>query len=379
MITSLSDRESYPCLEKFTYLNQASLGLISSECIKEMTNFLNQTARFGNIHISDEDELDIVDKLRITASKLLRCPSNQTAVLSSASEILNQIPYIIKPSKKSEILLLKNDFPAVTRPWLKYAKDQSCSINFIEENLKSDITDEVLKNITSKTSVIAISLIQYSTGTKINLDILSKEAKSKGIKLVIDVTQALGAIPIFADKWDADFLVSSGYKWLGGHGGVGLAYVSKYSLKSDPFNAGWMGAPNPFNMIYDKCDYSRDSKSYTQSTMSYVSIIGLKKSIEELIKLNPFKIEKHSKKLSKFLISRINQKKWKVSQNNKTFNNSNHIISFQSKSNILEPSIILKRLKKNKIICSLRNKKIRLSIAHFNNQKDIENLLETLN
>jgi len=182
MITSLSDRESYPCLEKFTYLNQASLGLISSECIKEMTNFLNQTARFGNIHISDEDELDIVDKLRNTASKLLGCPSNQTAVLSSASEILNQIPYIIKPSKKSEILLLKNDFPAVTRPWLKYAKEQSCSINFIEENLKSDITDEVLKNITSKTSVIAISLIQYSTGTKINLDILSKEAKSKGIE-----------------------------------------------------------------------------------------------------------------------------------------------------------------------------------------------------
>ena len=46
---------------------------------------------------------------------------------------------------------------------------------------------------------------------------------------------------------------------------------------------------------------------------------------------------------------------------------------------MLDPSIILKRLKKNKIICSLRNKKLRLSIAHFNNQKDIENLLETLN
>ena len=107
MITSLSDRESYPCLEKFTYLNQASLGLISSECIKEMTNFLNQTARFGNIHISDEDELNIVDKLRNTASKLLGCTPNQTAVLSSASEILNQIPYILKPPQNSEIILLK--------------------------------------------------------------------------------------------------------------------------------------------------------------------------------------------------------------------------------------------------------------------------------
>ena len=379
MITSLSDRESYPCLEKYTYLNQASLGLISSGCIEEMTNFLNQTARFGNIHISDEDELQIIEKLRNISAKLLGCNPNQTAVISSASEILNQIPYILKPPQNSEIILLKNDFPAVTRPWLKYAKDQSCYINFIKENLKVDITEEVLKNINPKTSVIAMSLIQYSTGTKINLDILSKEAKSKGIKLIIDITQAFGALPIFAAKWDADFLVSSGYKWLGGHGGVGLAYISKYLLETDPFNAGWMGAPNPFNMVYNKCNYSKDSKSYTQSTMSYVSIIGLKKSIEELIKLNPFKIEKHSKKLSKFFISRINQKKWKVFQNKKTSNNSYHIISFQSKSNMIEPSTIFKRLKKNKIICSIRNKKIRLSLAHFNNQQDIENLLEILN
>ena len=91
MISSLSDRESYPCLEKFTYLNQASLGLISSECIKEMTNFLNQTARFGNIHISDEDELYIVNKHRNIAAKLLGCKPNQTAVLSSASEILSDL------------------------------------------------------------------------------------------------------------------------------------------------------------------------------------------------------------------------------------------------------------------------------------------------
>ena len=45
----------------------------------------------------------------------------------------------------------------------------------------------------------------------------------------------------------------------------------------------------------------------------------------------------------------------------------------------LPSKLDIERLKKNKIICSLRNKKLRLSIAHFNNQKDIENLLETLN
>ena len=42
-------------------------------------------------------------------------------------------------------------------------------------------------------------------------------------------------------------------------------------------------------------------------------------------------------------------------------------------------TVVLGDLKKNKIICSIRNKKIRLSLAHFNNQQDIENLLEILN
>ena len=64
MICSLSNRKSYGCLKKFTYFNQASLGLISGSSIKKMTKFLNNIARFGNIYISDEDELCLVDKLR---------------------------------------------------------------------------------------------------------------------------------------------------------------------------------------------------------------------------------------------------------------------------------------------------------------------------
>ena len=39
MIYSLSNRKSYGCLKKFTYFNQASLGLISDSSSKKMTNF----------------------------------------------------------------------------------------------------------------------------------------------------------------------------------------------------------------------------------------------------------------------------------------------------------------------------------------------------
>ena len=379
MICSLSNRKSYGCLKKFTYFNQASLGLISDASTKKMTDFINNIARFGNIYISDEDELHLVDKLRKNASILLGGQTEQTAVLSSASELLSQIPYILKPSQKSEILLIETDFPAVTRPWLQYCKNHNCSVKFIKENPEEDLTDKVISNISTDTSIIALSFIQYSTGTKLDADIISKIAKAKGIKLVIDITQALGAVPIFAEKWNADFLVSSGYKWLGGHGGVSLAYLSKDILNKNPLNAGWMGAPNPFKMEPAKCEYFRNAKSYTQSTMSYVSIVGLDKSIKEIIKLNPSKIENHSKKISTYLMKNINKKKWQIYHNEKNINKSFHIIAIKPKSKHLEPIKVFKKLKKKNVICSLRDNRLRLSIAHFNNQKDINHLLGILN
>ena len=177
MIWSLSNRKSYDCLKKFTYFNQASLGLISASSTKKMTDFLNKIARFGNIYISDEDELYLVNKLRKNASILLGGQTKQTAVLSSASEMLSQIPYILKP-QKSKILLIETDFPAVTRPWLQYCKNNNCSVKFIKENPDEDLTYKVISKISTDTSIIALSLIQYSTGTKLDVEMISKIANS---------------------------------------------------------------------------------------------------------------------------------------------------------------------------------------------------------
>ena len=91
-------------------------------------------------------------------------------------------------------------------------------------------------------------------------------------------------MPIDTDSYGADVLVCSGYKWLGGHGGVGLAAISSEVLKEDPVMAGWMGASNPFDMQPKKLLYAEDARKFTQSTMSYISIKGLETAIKEIIK-----------------------------------------------------------------------------------------------
>ena len=66
-----------------------------------------------------------------------------------------------------------------------------------------------------------------------------------GAKLVVDVTQAAGAIPVCVQEWDADLVVCSGYKWLGGHGGIAFASFSDALLEKQPPFIGWFGGGRP--------------------------------------------------------------------------------------------------------------------------------------
>ena len=67
---------------------------------------------------------------------------------------------------------------------------------------------------------------------------LRTATKAVGAKLVFDVTQAAGVVQISVRKWKADLLVCSGYKWLGGHGGIAFAIFSDALLSTLTLLAG---------------------------------------------------------------------------------------------------------------------------------------------
>ena len=68
MIKSLSLRSNFKTLESVTYLNQASLGLISEKTSSAMHEFLDNIGKHGNVKMSDQDEVNYFDELRNTAS-----------------------------------------------------------------------------------------------------------------------------------------------------------------------------------------------------------------------------------------------------------------------------------------------------------------------
>ena len=144
MINSLSLRSNYKTLKKFTYLNQASLGLVSEKTATSMIEFLNEIAKHGNAHMSDQEEVNFFQTLRNTCCRLFNCNSRNRAIMSSASELLNQLPYLLDLKKGSKVVLVKSDFPALFRPWQAFSEKNKLKTHFVDENLNIDLTSSIL-------------------------------------------------------------------------------------------------------------------------------------------------------------------------------------------------------------------------------------------
>ncbi|MBT4520319.1 MAG: aminotransferase class V-fold PLP-dependent enzyme [Halieaceae bacterium] len=376
MISSLSDRSHYSCLADYRYLNQASLGLIGQPAVVAMHKYFDDIGRHGNLYMSDTEELAFLASLRVVGAAVMNCPMQQLAIMFSSGEMCSQLPYLLQPRPGSKILAVSTDFPSLTRPWIAYSQSHDIDLRFVDEQPDQDLTQTLIQNIDEQTAVVAVSYVQFSTGTRTDIYRLREATQKVGARLVVDATQAAGAIPIDATGWQADVVVSSGYKWLGGHGGVALAVICPELLERTPPAPGWMGALDPFELQATQLSLANDARRYTQSTMSYISIEGLRVALGELLAMGVENIEAHSRSLATLLLGELEDSGWTPYRPLDDKAASAHLMTFSHPSADVESTV--KCLRDANILCGSRNGRLRVSISHYNDEEDIRLCARTL-
>ena len=341
-----------------------------------MHDFLENVARHGNCKMSDSDETAYLQSLRERAAKLLNGEKARIAVVAGASEILGQLPFLLEPGPDQNILAVSTDFPAITRPWLRLATLKGFSIRFVDDSPEQDLTDSLIQAMDENTAVVAVGSVQYATGTVVDIDRLSRVTAQAGARLIVDATQGAGAMPVDADAWDADVVVASGYKWLGGHGGVALAVLSPHLLRQVPPLPGWMGAPDPFDFDATTVPFADDARRYTQSTMSYISVTGLTAALDQLLSLGIDQVAAHAGKLAGILIDGVARYGWQPFRPPGDAAACAHIISLARPGQDTEA--VLLELRRQNIVCGSRAGRIRISLAPYNDERDVIAVIESI-
>jgi selenocysteine lyase/cysteine desulfurase len=155
-----------------------------------------------------------------------------------------------------------------------------------------------------------------------------------------------------------------------------LAAVSESLLKQLPILPGWMGASDPFDFDAKSLSFASDARRFTQSTMSYVSIAGLTVSIEELLSLGENQIETHARQLAAMLVDGAHEYGWEPFHDVHGVPASPHIVSLAHSRQSARDTV--EKLRDQRIICSARGERVRVSLAPYNDAGDVMKLLQAL-
>lgn len=373
---SLISRDHYAALARCTYLNQAALGLIPMPAVEAMHAFLERTAQFGNLYLSDEQEAATLDDLRAAGAAMLGAPAGAVAVVGGASEALGQVASLLEP-RAGTVVLVSSDFPSVTYPWLVLAERHPIALRFVDDRGDRDLTEALMDAIDRDTVVVSFSAVQYATGSVIDTEQVVRHAHEAGARVIADVTQLAGAGPVDMRAWQADAVVSSGYKWLSGHGGVGLLALTADLAERSPRLVGWKGTEDPFAFDARALRLAADARRFELSTMSYASAVGLHVSVGLLLSTGLSQIQQHARGLAQRLIAAVAELGWQPFRSLDDRAASPHIVSLRHPRH--DAAAVAARLaEEHGIVCGGRAGGVRVSLHAYNDETDVDRLADAL-
>jgi selenocysteine lyase/cysteine desulfurase len=121
---------------------------------------------------------------------------------------------------------------------------------------------------------------------------------------------------------------------------------------------------------------AEDARRFTQSTMSYVSVVGVTTAVDQLLATGLDSIEHHATRLRDLLLDAVEDRGWQPFHHRGNPAAAPHIVSLVRPG---EPSDgVLTRLRDEGIVCSARGGRLRVSLAPYNDEDDIAALAAAL-
>jgi cysteine desulfurase / selenocysteine lyase len=377
-------RCDFPLTKKYVYLANAAISPIPIPVYRAISEFyqglVNHGGTMWNKWISKMEETrDLYCKFIGAESE------DEIAFTHSTSEGMNVIAHML--SNKGIVISNKLEFPSSNLPWLN---QDSNNIKFVGSSDSNRIPIEDIERMINKfdnhnnkkVKTIVTSHVQYSTGFRQDLKELGKLTHRRGLHLVVNATQSLGALSFNARDFNIDFMVSNGHKWMLSSFGIGGIYIKRKYLKhkeySDPSFFSQSGQKQKQNFDNNtKLIMSDTATRFELGTPHFQNIIALNAAIRYMLKLGTKEIEKRILALTDYLIDRLLNMDLKILSPIENKKERSGIVIFKP-FNMKPIKIVAELERNNRIVVSARGKGIRVSPHFYNNEADIDKLILAL-
>jgi L-cysteine/cystine lyase len=162
------------------------------------------------------------------AAAIFGADGDEIALTHSATEGLGMALMGMTWSPGDEIITTFEEHPGLLLPIALLARRFGVVPRYADiGDGSSGAVEALASRITTRTRVIAVSHVLWSTGAVLPLREISELARRHELMVVVDGAQSAGQVPVDLHALDVDAYAMAGQKWLCGPEGTGLLYVRR--------------------------------------------------------------------------------------------------------------------------------------------------------
>jgi len=221
-----------------------------------------------------------VEALRAAFARQVGCPPDNIAIVPSAGYGVSCAANNLPLTEGGLILALDEQFPSNYYAWRREALAANAEFCVVKKEAGQSWSEALLEAIRNQGDNIKVATLEghhWASAEFVDLDAVIPALRDVGAKVVLDLTQSIGAYPIDIAQLAPDFMVAAGYKWQFCPYGVGFLYVEDQYFDGAPIEEAWMdrdGAED-FSRLADFTDsYQPGARRFDMSEKSSFSNIA---------------------------------------------------------------------------------------------------------
>lgn len=364
-------RDHFPIFRDKIYLNSCSQGALSDEVRQAYADYLRDWDEKGSPW---EYWVERGEAARNAFAGLVNADPSEVAVTTSVSAGVSALASAFDfTGERNKVVVSDFEFPTVAQIW--HAQEARgaqvvhvpAAGNVIPLQRFADAIDE-------RTAIVSITHVCFRNGSKLDVPAIVELAHRKGALVLVDSYQALGTTPIDVKKLGVDFLVGGVLKYLLASAGLAYLYVRKELLETlNPTTMGWFSQANIFAMDIYHNTPSPTARRFEAGTPPVPNIYAAVAGIKLIQSVGVDNIERHINQLTGAIKEGVMKRGFNLVS---PVDPAKHGALITLRSHKVD--LLVKWLERDGIITSSRDNNLRISPHVYNDQHDVDCLIDAL-
>ncbi len=367
-------------IEDAIYLNVAAHAVMPRVSIRAVEDSL-EAKKFPH-RVDDSLWFEAPVRIRKSLSKMIGAKPEEIAVTSGASAGVAAVAHGLEWEPGDEIITAQGEFPLQYASWKPMEKREGVRLRIIAARDRFITADDLINALTPRTRIVSVSLVRFDDGSVLDAARVAAACHARGTLLLLDVSQACGAVPMNVSDLGADFMVCAGYKWLLSCYGTGFFWMKNEHLdrlRPGPFYWTGQNTDNFSELNFVDPEPCRDAKRWDAAewaTYYNFNLSAMAESVDFVLRAGPELVAEHNRALIEFMFSRLPEDRCvPASPLDRQRRGPFGCFTARQPEKTIE---LYQKLRRAKIIVSLREGRIRVSPYLFNSEQDIDRLVSVV-